>query len=176
MIDLTGNEWQQQWLDDGVMVHRTATVDAGAKIGLGSVVWHYSHIRSTATIGSDCVISQGCYVDAGVSIGHQCKIANGVQIYQGVKIGDRVFVGPNTTFTNDLHPRATTFDGKLVAFSNPEKTVVENGASIGAGCVILPVTIGEGAMIGAGAVVVHNVSPHMRLICRLSETMDPIAR
>ncbi|MEG3085550.1 DapH/DapD/GlmU-related protein [Sphingomonas sp. PB2P12] len=36
--------------------------------------------------------------------------------------------------------------------------MVEQGASIGAGAIILPgVRIGKGAMIGAGAVVTHDV-------------------
>jgi hypothetical protein len=46
----------------------------------------------------------------------------------------------------------------------PEKfleTRIENGASIGAGAVILPgITIGTGAMVGAGAVVTRSVPPH----------------
>ena len=38
------------------------------------------------------------------------------------------------------------------------QTIVEEGASIGAGAVILPgVTIGRGAIIGAGATVVSDV-------------------
>lgn len=72
-----------------------------------------------------------------------------------------------------LHPRAAA-DGQLVNFSAPEKTHVADGASIGAGCVVLPVRIGEGAMIGAGSVVVHDVPARTRLICRLSEALDPI--
>ena len=167
-------EWNPDWLELGIRVHRTATVDCGAVLGRGSVVWHYSHLRSSCVIGEQCTIGQGCYVDADVQIGSRCKIANTVQMYSGLKIGDEVFIGPNTTFTNDSWPRAA-MNGELIQFSSPERTLVESGASIGAGCVILPVRIGVGAMIGAGSVVTCDIPDYTRLICRLTMEMEAIS-
>jgi UDP-2-acetamido-3-amino-2,3-dideoxy-glucuronate N-acetyltransferase len=88
-------------------------------------------------------------------------------VWDGVDIGDDVFVGPGVSFTNDVYPRsrrlplpAVTADyraeaGWLVA------TRVENGASLGARCVILPgAHIGAYAMVAAGAVVTREVPAH----------------
>ena len=134
------------------MIHPTATVDEGAKLGDEVKIWHYSHIRETAEIGDDTSIGQGCYVEA--KIGSRCKIQNNVNVYKGVTIGDDVFVGPNATFTNDKFPRAFG-DWSITPIT------VCDGASIGAGAVILPgVKVGKGAMVGAGAVVSHDVPPH----------------
>lgn len=175
MTESTG-DWKIAWLDRGVKVHATAIVDDGAQIGPGSTVWHFTHIRESAVIGAECTIGQGCYVDATVSIGSRCKIANGVQIYAGATIGSGVFIGPNTTFTNDLWPRACEEDGRLKAFTNPEITCVDDGASIGAGCVILPVVIGAGAMIGAGALVAKDVPPHTRFLGVIHPALNAIHR
>lgn len=61
-------------------------------------------------------------------------------------------IGANCTFTNDLYPRAKNKDWKQLP------TKVCNGASIGAGSVILPgLTIGSHSMIGAGSVVTKNI-------------------
>lgn len=174
MTDSTG-DWKSDWLARGVRVHLSAWVDDGAVIGRGSVVWHSTHVRSTAVIGEQCTIGQCCYVDAGVKIGDRCKIANGVNVFSGVTIGNGCFVGPNTTFTNDLWPRAVDDAGELINFCNPEKTTVRDGASIGAGCVILPVTIGERAMIGAGAVVINDVAEDTRYSCRADACLRVIS-
>ena len=56
------------------------------------------------------------------------------------------------TFTNDKHPRSKQFPEEFL------RTVVGEGASIGANAVILPgIKIGKKAMIGAGAVVTKDV-------------------
>ena len=69
-------------------------------------------------------------------------------------IEDNVFIGHGVIFTNDRHPRAGNGDPTV------EKTIVERGASIGSGAVILPgVTIGSGALVGAGSVVTKDVPP-----------------
>ena len=66
-------------------------------------------------------------------------------------IGERVFIGPNVTFTDDRHP-------KVNVSYHPEPPIVQDDVSIGAGAVILPgIKIGRGAMIGAGAVVTKDV-------------------
>jgi len=79
-----------------------------------------------------------------------------------VTIEDEVFIGHGVVFVNDKTPRATTAVGDLQTEDDWEllDTVVERGASIGSGAVILGgLRIGEGALVGAGAVVTRDVEP-----------------
>lgn len=104
----------------------------------------------------------GCFVEIkkGVKIGKNCKIEPFVFIPEGITIGDGVFIGPRVCFTNDKHPRAVNPDGSPKGADDwkCEETFVEEGASIGAGSVILPgLNIGKNAMIGAGSVVTKDV-------------------
>ena len=88
-------------------------------------------------------------------MGAGTRIQSHTSIWDGVVLGEDVFVGPAAVFTNVRHRRA--------AFPRAPKnrTVAEDGASIGAGAVIVaPVRVGRCAMVGAGAVVTRDVPPH----------------
>lgn len=136
-------------------MHPTAIVEDGASIGADARVWHYVHVRAGARVGRDCILGKGVYVDTGAVVGNRCKVQNHVSVYAGVTLEDEVFVGPNATFTNDLHPRATATDWEIVP------TLVRRGASIGANATIVcGNTIGEFAMVAAGAVVTRDVEDH----------------
>lgn len=103
-------------------------------------------------IGKYCVIHSQVWIGNDVEIGERCKIQAFAFIPKGVKIKDDVFIGPHVCFTNDKRPPS---QGKYWM-----ETIVEEGAVIGAGAVILPgVTIGKGAVIGAGSVVTKNIPP-----------------
>lgn len=70
-----------------------------------------------------------------------------------------MFIGPNVTFTNDLHPRSKHYPDEFL------KTKICKNASIGANATILPgITIGEGAMVGAGSVVNKDVNPFSTIV------------
>jgi UDP-2-acetamido-3-amino-2,3-dideoxy-glucuronate N-acetyltransferase len=136
-------------------VHPTAEVAASAVLGDGVKVWNWTKVREGAELGAGTQIGQCCFVDSGVRLGSGCKVQNGVNVYRGVTLGDRVFVGPNATFTNDLSPRADSEDWQVTP------TVVEDGASIGAAAVVVcGVTIGARALVAAGAVVTRDVPPY----------------
>ena len=142
------------------MIHPTAEIEVGAVIGAGTNVWHHCHIRTGARIGVECNLGYGVYIDAGVVVGNRCKLQNRVSVYRGVTIQDGVFVGPHVAFTNDKHPRAVTPDAHLISDSDwtAQPTLIREGASIGAGAVVLPgLTVGRWAMVAAGAVVTHDV-------------------
>jgi UDP-2-acetamido-3-amino-2,3-dideoxy-glucuronate N-acetyltransferase len=145
------------------MIHPSAEVEPGASIGEGTRIWHHCHVRRGAVIGKNCVLGYGVFVDAGVQIGDNVKLQNRVSVYHGVTIEDGVFVGPHVAFTNDKHPRAVLPDGTPVTDADwaVAPILVERGASIGAGAVVLPgVTVGAWAMVGAGAVVTRDVPGH----------------
>ncbi len=145
------------------MIHRTAEVEPGARVGAGTRVWHYVHIREGAVVGEGCNIGNNVFIDAGTVIGNFVKLQNRVSVYRGVTLEDGVFVGPHTTFTNDLYPRAITPDGAPESDEDWEQvsTLVRYGASIGAGSVVLPgVTIGRWAMVGADSLVTRDVPDH----------------
>jgi acetyltransferase-like isoleucine patch superfamily enzyme len=145
------------------MIHPTADVSPEAVIGANTKVWHRTQICAGARIGDDCIVGSNVYIDRGVLIGNRVKIQTGVQLYHGTVIEDGVFLGPMVCVTNDKYPRAITPDGRLKTDADwvQGSTRVQYGASLGAGCVVLPdVTVGRFAMIAAGAVVADNVPAH----------------
>src|SRR5438046_2490271 len=64
-------------------VHESAYVDDGAEVGVGTKIWHCSHIMKGARIGAHCVIGQNVNVDGGATIGNNVKIQNTVSVYAG---------------------------------------------------------------------------------------------
>ena len=135
------------------MIHSTAIVDEGAKIGDGCRIWHFVHVCSGAEIGDNSSLGQGVYVGGRAIIGKNCKIQNNVSVYDGVTIEDDVFVGPSAVFTNVYNPRSS-----IVRKTEYRQTYVGKGAAIGANATIVcGVTIGRHSFIGAGAVVTRDV-------------------
>lgn len=135
-------------------VHESSYVDENVTIGEGTKIWHFCHIQSGAYIGKNCSLGQNVNVSNRVKIGDDVKIQNNVSIYEGVELEDGVFCGPSCVFTNDLTPRARYPKGH----ENFKKTLVREGASIGANATIVcGHTIGKYAMIAAGAVVTKDV-------------------
>lgn len=145
------------------MIHPTAEVAEGARVGERTRIWHQAQVREGATVGADCTLGKAVYVDKGVTIGDRVKLQNGAQVFHGSRLEDGVFVGPGAILANDRYPRAVNPDGRLKDDSDwPEGSVlVREGASIGAGAIIVPdATIGRWAMVGAGAVVLSDVPDH----------------
>jgi UDP-2-acetamido-3-amino-2,3-dideoxy-glucuronate N-acetyltransferase len=138
------------------MIHKTAIVEKGAQLGEGTRIWHFAHVRSGAKIGKNGNIGKDVYIDTNVVIGDNCKIQNFASLYHGLTMGNDVFVGPHVCFTNDLYPRASIWNEERLI-----KTVVKDGASIGANSTIIAgITIGVSAMVGAGSVVTKDVPDH----------------
>jgi serine acetyltransferase len=135
-------------------IHPLADV-ASNSIGLGTRIWQFVVVLRGAVIGADCNICAHCLIESEVVVGDRVTLKSGVQLWNGLRLGDDVFVGPNVSFANDRFPRSKK---KPEQFS---QTILESGASIGAGAVLLPgVTIGSKAMVGAGAVVTRSVPPN----------------
>jgi acetyltransferase-like isoleucine patch superfamily enzyme/dTDP-4-dehydrorhamnose 3,5-epimerase-like enzyme len=139
--------------ENSAFVHELADVSSDA-IGDGTKIWQYVVVLPGARIGKDCNICAHVFIENSVVIGDRVTIKCGVQLWDGLRVGNDVFIGPNATFTNDLFPRSKKYPDKYL------ETIIEDGASIGAGAVILPgLTIGQGAMVGAGAVATRSVPP-----------------
>ncbi len=138
-----------------VFIHKLADVQTH-DIGDGSRIWQFSVILPGAKIGRDCNICANTFVENDVIVGNNVTIKCGVQLWDGMKVGNNVFIGPNVTFCNDKYPKSGVRDGRRKLLD----TIIEDGASIGAGAVILPgITIGANSIIGAGSVVVNDVKP-----------------
>ena len=137
--------------ENDVSIHKLADV-ATRNIGPRTRIWQYVVILAGARIGADCNICSHVLIENDVIVGDRVTVKSGVQLWDGLRVGDDVFIGPNATFTNDKFPRSKQYPAKFL------ETTIENGASIGAGAVILPgITIGAGSMIAAGSVVTRNV-------------------
>jgi acetyltransferase-like isoleucine patch superfamily enzyme len=141
-------------------VHKTAEVSAKARIGAGTKIWNNAQVREDVSIGSECILGKNVYIDAGVKIGNRVKIGNNASVFKGSVVEDCVFLGPHCCLTNDKYPRAVNPDGSLKSEKDWKISgvVVGEGASIGAGAILLPgVKVGEWAMVGSGAVVTKDV-------------------
>jgi len=154
--------------DVDVRIHSTAIVEQGVDIGAGTSVWDNVHIRYATRIGEQCIIGEKTYIAYDVRIGNRVKINAMVYVCTAVTIEDGVMISAGTVFTNDRFPRATTSDLKELRTSDPDEhtlpTLVREGATIGAGCIIgNDLVIGRFAMVGMGSVVTKSV-PDFHLV------------
>lgn len=123
-------------------------------IGSGTQIWQYTVVLPEATIGRNCNINAHCFVENDVRLGDRVTVKCGVYLWDGIDIQDDVFIGPNTTFINDLFPRSKNH-GKLIP-----RTLLGKGSSIGANSTVLAgVTVGRYAMVGAASLVSSDVPP-----------------
>ena len=144
---------ERQTAIPGVRIHESAYVDAGASVGEGTAVWHFSHVQSGARIGRDCSLGQNVNVGSGVVVGDRAKVQNNVSIYTGTTVEDDVFLGPSCVLTNVTNPRSEVARKTLY-----EPTLLRRGATVGANAtVVCGVTLGRYSFVAAGAVVTRDV-------------------
>ncbi|MBP5307255.1 MAG: N-acetyltransferase [Paludibacteraceae bacterium] len=140
--------------------HETAIVDAGAVVGDGTKIWHFSHVMADCVIGDDCNLGQNVVISPKVRLGRGVKVQNNVSVYTGVVCEDDVFLGPSMVFTNVINPRA--FISRKEEF---RPTILRKGCSVGANAtVVCGHEIGAYALVGAGSVVTHDVKPYALVI------------
>ena len=111
-------------------------------------------------IGDNTKIGPFVEIQKNAIVGKNCKISSHTFICEGVEIKDNVFIGHNVTFINDKMPGAVNNDGNLKTDKDwkLEKTIINEGVSIGSGSTILcGIEIGVNTMIGAGSVVTKNI-------------------
>jgi acetyltransferase-like isoleucine patch superfamily enzyme len=134
------------WIASGCVVY------AGARLGRDVLVGHGAVLREGVEVGDGCRIGSHAYLGPGVHVGPGTRIENAAFLPLGTRVGRAAFIGPHAVGTNDRYAAQvpTTLEGPQIA----------DGASVGAGAVLLPgVRVGEGALVAAGAVVTRDVPP-----------------
>lgn len=162
-------------------VHPTAILEDRVTLGDGTAIWDNVHIRHDTSLGDECIVGEKTHIAYGVKIGHRVKINSFVYICTAVTIEDGVMISAGTIFTNDRFPRATTPDLKSLRASEPDEhtlpTLVREGATIGAGCVIgNDLTIGRFAMVGMGSVVTKSVPDFHLVLGNPARTAGAVCR
>ncbi len=147
-------------------------IGANCEIGPNTIV-------RDSSIGDDCRVEasvvEGAVIENRVSVGPFAHLRAGAHLAEGVHMGNfgevkNSYLGPGTKMGHFSYVGDTTvgpnvnigcgtvtcnYDGK-----RKQKTVIEEGAFIGSGTMLVaPVKIGARAVIGAGAVVTHDIPP-----------------
>jgi UDP-2-acetamido-3-amino-2,3-dideoxy-glucuronate N-acetyltransferase len=133
----------------------------GVDFGRDVVVRSFTNLYG-CRIGDNTHVGPFVEIQRGVVVGANCKVESHAFICEGVELEDEVFVGHGTLFTNDKFPRATDESGIMKTEKDWTllRTVVERGASLGSGSIVMGgVRIGARAIVGAGAVVTRDVGP-----------------
>jgi bifunctional UDP-N-acetylglucosamine pyrophosphorylase / glucosamine-1-phosphate N-acetyltransferase len=149
-------------MDSGVTIEDpdSTTIYPGVKIGADTVIHPNTFIESGVRIGRSCHIGPFARLRPGTAIGDSVEVGNFVELNRthvgdGAKIKHHAYLG-DTTVGKNVNVGAGTitanYDGR-----NKNKTVIEDGAFVGVGAILIaPVRIGSKATVGAGCVVPKN--------------------
>ena len=90
------------------VVHPTAVVLRGARVGSGTVVLPHAFVGADSAVGDNVIVGSGAQLCpratlGGAShIGDQAFIGTGASVLPGVSVGCRAIVGANAVVTQDL--------------------------------------------------------------------------
>jgi acetyltransferase-like isoleucine patch superfamily enzyme len=125
-----------RWI--GIDVGRGVSILGNLRLVGGDGLYERLHIGDGAIVGYDVCIS----LDSEVTVGRNASISAFVRILSA---------------THPIGPASS----RRLAPVIPKPVVIEEGAWIGVGAIILPgVTVGRGAIVGAGAVVAGDIEPN----------------
>lgn len=115
------------------LLHPTAYIAKGARIG------EATQILANSSIGANSVIKKGCIINTGAIVEHECRIEDGVHICPGAHIAGCVKVGKTATIGtgSTILPRINIGEGAIVGAGavvtrdvKPDTIVVGNPAKL----------------------------------------------
>lgn len=132
-------------------------VEAGVRIGAGTVVEPFSVIRRGVSIAARCRVGPFAHLRAGTRLAEGARVGSFVEV-KGTSVGrgsqalHLAYLG-DAVLGRDVNIGAGTvtanYDGRA-----KHSTVIRDGVSIGSGTMLVaPVDVGRGARTGAGSVV-----------------------
>lgn len=145
------------------------------KVGNQCSIGPHAILYYDVEIGEQTLIGDGASIREQCRIGSRCIISRYVTVNYNTIIGDRVKVMDLTHLTGNMVLQDDCFVSCLVATVNDNVIrkgfgdhvvgpVIEEGAIVGGGAILLPATrIGKDAFVGAGSVVTKNVEPRSQV-------------
>ncbi|MCA1733752.1 MAG: bifunctional UDP-N-acetylglucosamine diphosphorylase/glucosamine-1-phosphate N-acetyltransferase GlmU, partial [Acidobacteria bacterium] len=138
-------------IGDNVHV-RTGTVAENARIGDGTSVGPYAHLRPGTVLGKKTKV--GNFVETKKAVFGDGAKASHLSYIGDAEIGADVNIGAGTITCN--------YDGV-----NKHKTVLEDGVFIGSDTqLVAPIRVGKGSYVGAGTTLTKNVPPDSLALSR----------
>lgn len=131
-------------IEPGVRIFGPDRVRLGGGVYIGHGSFLRAYPQGPLVIGDGCWIGPGCFINS----------------YGGVRLGRRVGLGPGVKIISSAHRGGDSLTAIIDTPLDAGEVVVEDGADIGAGAVLLPgVSVGSRAQVGAGTVVTKDVEP-----------------
>lgn len=131
---------------------RAAFIDVTQSLLSKQQVRHSSLLPQHLSVSADALISERAFIEPGVQIDAGVTIAAGAIIRAGTWLQENASVGENTVIGSKGIYVYVGRDGARRAFPHLASAIVEQGASLGAGCVV-PKGILNSTRIGAGSIV-----------------------
>jgi UDP-3-O-[3-hydroxymyristoyl] glucosamine N-acyltransferase len=139
-----------------VVVHPSASIDAGVTIG------PYSVVDKNSIIKAGTIIYAHVYVGAGVVIGENCLIYPSVIIRERCLIGNRVIIQPGAVIGSCGFGFSINIEGKMQKLEQIGNVIIEDDVEIGANTTIdrarfKSTVIHKGTKIDNLVQIAHNV-------------------
>jgi bifunctional UDP-N-acetylglucosamine pyrophosphorylase / glucosamine-1-phosphate N-acetyltransferase len=152
-------------IHDSILGRRVRVRDSsleGSRIGEGTVVGPYAHLRPGTVVGRE------------VEIGNYAEMKN-ARVGDRTKVHHKSYLG-DARVGADVNIGAGTITCNYGTDRRKHRTTIEDGAYIGSDSMLVaPVRIGRGAITGAGAVVTRDVPPRTVVVgvpARVTRVLD----
>lgn len=85
------------------LIHPTADISEGAKIGKGCMIASKAGIGTETEVGDFCLIQNNATIGHDVQVGNFCRIDCNVVLIAGVKVEDDVCIHTNSVVNHNVH-------------------------------------------------------------------------